>query len=97
MCHGSSNTWGVTCEYLCEYICECVYLCEYICDCECVYVHEICFVFANVIFFKIQNFVQFLEYVMSDGQSKPSDIRICYVRRRRKPSKITKVGPTGDR
>jgi hypothetical protein len=30
-------------------------------------VHEICFVFANVRFFKIQNFVQFLEYVMSDG------------------------------
>jgi hypothetical protein len=42
-------------------------ICEYICDCECVYVHEICFVFANVRFFKIQNFVQFLEFVMSDG------------------------------
>jgi hypothetical protein len=30
-------------------------------------VYEICFVFANVRFFKIQNFAQFLKYVMSDG------------------------------
>jgi hypothetical protein len=67
--------FGTICRYvkfvnvntICEYICDCEYLCEYICDCECVYVHEICFVFANVRFFKIQNFVQFLEFVMSDG------------------------------
>jgi hypothetical protein len=30
-------------------------------------VYEISFVFANVRFFKFQNFVQFLKNVMSDG------------------------------
>jgi hypothetical protein len=30
-------------------------------------VYKICFVFANVRFFKFQNFVQFLKNVMSDG------------------------------
>jgi hypothetical protein len=43
-----------------------MWICEYICDCECVYVHGICFVFANVRFLNTE-FCAISE--------------ICYVRR----------------
>jgi hypothetical protein len=33
------------------------YVNVYICDCESIYVHEICFCFVNVSFFKKQNFL----------------------------------------
>jgi hypothetical protein len=50
-------------EYLCEYICDCEYVFVYE---LCVYLHEICF-FCKCQFFKKQNFVYFLKFVMSDG------------------------------